>query len=50
MKIIGQELQDLKIPAPVETTAEKFCEKNAKNGKLGMILGKNLLEKTGFTK
>ena len=29
---------------------EKFCEKTARNGKLGMILGNELLEKLGFTK
>ncbi len=27
---------------------EKFCEKNARKGNLGMIMGKELLEKVGF--
>ncbi len=34
----------------VQVKREKFCEKNARNGKLGMILGKELLEKLGFDK
>ena len=27
---------------------EKFCEKNARKGSLGRIMGKELLEKVGF--
>lgn len=30
--------------------AKKFCEKEARKGKLGRILGKDLLKKVGFTK
>ena len=33
-----------------ESRGQKFCEKNARNGKLGAILGKELLEKVGFDK
>ena len=33
---------------PEEKPGEKFCEKNARNGSLGMIMGKELLEKVGF--
>ncbi len=31
-----------------ETKGEKFCEKNARKGGLGMIMGKELFEKVGF--
>jgi 2,3-bisphosphoglycerate-independent phosphoglycerate mutase len=34
----------------IQIKREKFCEKNARNGKLGMISGKELLEKLGFNK
>ena len=33
---------------PQEEKIEKFCEKNAKNGSLGMIMGNELLERIGF--
>jgi len=33
-----------------EEKGEKFCEKNARRGTLGMIMGKELLDKVGFTR
>ena len=33
-----------------EEKREKFCEKNARRGTLGMIMGKELFEKVGFTR
>ncbi|MBS3086687.1 phosphoglycerate mutase [Candidatus Pacearchaeota archaeon] len=51
VKIIGNDSEAMgDLKGEMKATAEKFCEKNAKNGKLGMILGKDLLEKTGFNK
>ncbi|MEK6741610.1 MAG: alkaline phosphatase family protein [Nanoarchaeota archaeon] len=45
---------EMSIPSTSPDTTlikrEKFCEKNARNGKLGMISGKELLEKLGFNK
>ena len=48
VKIIGQESAFLSETP--KDSAVKFCEKNARNGKLGMVLGKQLLEKVGFDK
>ena len=48
VKIIGD--SNVSASESQNHKAEKFCEKNAKNGKLGMILGKDLLEKVGFDK
>ncbi|MBW6442725.1 phosphoglycerate mutase [Patescibacteria group bacterium] len=37
-------------PENSEEKREKFCEKNAKRGSLGKVLGKELFEKVGFLK
>ena len=50
VKIMGNDSEELKETQTMELKAEKFCEKNARHGKLGMILGKDLLEKVGFDK
>ena len=57
MKIIGDEVENAvesqnkqNVQNRAENLREKFCEKNAKNGRLGMILGRDLLEKVGFDK
>jgi len=51
VKIIGSDSEGMSdFKGEMQGTAEKFCEKNAKHGKLGMILGKDFLEKVGFNK
>jgi len=41
---------EAKKEKPGEEKVEKFCEKNARNGKLGKIVGKDFLGKVGFLK
>ncbi len=47
-KIASQKIPIHLRKNPEEKAGEKFCEKNARKGRLGMIMGKELLEKVGF--